>query len=659
MSGQELTDEPQIPRLLEFCQIFGKLFYSMKLLKALGALLILMAIPSAAQESRAYVVWNTLANKPTSCPGYQLFIATDQAASAALYGCLGGTFQLMGGGSGGSGTVTSTSAGNLSPLFTTNVATASSTPAITFTLSTAAANTVFGNFTGSAAAPGFTAAPTFSGANLTNLPASVNSIGGQTGAFTLTANQICQATTTLSICNPLTLTSGFSVDSSANLTGVNTLGASGLITGAGFTATSTTQNGSVGWCLYLTPFYCLTIAMPSISSAFTLTFPDTEANDIFATQGATQTLSATTLKGGIFQDVNGFTTFSASAGAGTPSAVTDNHWSVKNTGSTNIPALSVTSEGSSANTNLSGIINALGTGSLTFVTNGVTSAQVLGSASGNATYNNYPTLNGAGTGAGARLSCVAGGSTGDAQCNINIVGAGTAPLIILANPVTVSQYLKLTEIAAPAGAAGVGQIYADSTQHTVSVNNNNTGPMPVSRVACVNVTPATVNANISTFQVLMTCNLSANLLNVAGRTLRVSLSGVYSNVVTAVPTVTLGFKLCSVSGACSSGTVITPLSIVSTATSATSVSNLAASISGYITTQTAGASSAYESHGELAIDLGTTGLVADSIFRDTNTAAVGTIDNTAATFLTAFVTFSGASTSNSFTARQLIVEALN
>ncbi len=37
----------------------------------------------------------------------------------------------------GSGTVTSFSAGNLSPLFTTSVATPTSTPALTFSLSTA------------------------------------------------------------------------------------------------------------------------------------------------------------------------------------------------------------------------------------------------------------------------------------------------------------------------------------------------------------------------------------------------------------------------------------------------------------------------------------------------------------------------------------------
>lgn len=56
---------------------------------------------------------------------------------------------------GGSGTVTSFSAGNLSPLFSSSVATATTTPALTFTLSSAAANTVLSNATGSSAAPAF------------------------------------------------------------------------------------------------------------------------------------------------------------------------------------------------------------------------------------------------------------------------------------------------------------------------------------------------------------------------------------------------------------------------------------------------------------------------------------------------------------------------
>jgi hypothetical protein len=58
---------------------------------------------------------------------------------------------------GGGGTVTSFSAGNLSPLFTTSVATATTTPALTFTLSNATAHTFYGNNTGSTGAPAFVA----------------------------------------------------------------------------------------------------------------------------------------------------------------------------------------------------------------------------------------------------------------------------------------------------------------------------------------------------------------------------------------------------------------------------------------------------------------------------------------------------------------------
>ncbi len=58
----------------------------------------------------------------------------------------------------GTGTVTSFSAGILSPLFTTSVATATTTPALSFILNTQTANTVFaGPTTGAAAAPTFRA----------------------------------------------------------------------------------------------------------------------------------------------------------------------------------------------------------------------------------------------------------------------------------------------------------------------------------------------------------------------------------------------------------------------------------------------------------------------------------------------------------------------
>lgn len=61
----------------------------------------------------------------------------------------------LGGGTPGTGTVTGFSAGALSPLFITSVATASTTPALSFTLSSVAGNTVYGNFGSGSGVPSF------------------------------------------------------------------------------------------------------------------------------------------------------------------------------------------------------------------------------------------------------------------------------------------------------------------------------------------------------------------------------------------------------------------------------------------------------------------------------------------------------------------------
>jgi hypothetical protein len=82
--------------------------------------------------------------------------------------------------SSGSGTLTNFSAGDLSPLFTTSEATTTTTPALTFSLSTAAAHTFFGNNTGS------TGAPSFSSIGLSDLPTITVASGG-TGNTSATA----------------------------------------------------------------------------------------------------------------------------------------------------------------------------------------------------------------------------------------------------------------------------------------------------------------------------------------------------------------------------------------------------------------------------------------------------------------------------------------
>lgn len=234
------------------------------------------------------------------------------------------------------------------------------------------------------------------------------------------------------------------------------------------------------------------------------------------------------------------------------------------------------------------------------------------------------------------------------------VKVGTAPAVTVGT----SGGTGCTEGTAATGLASTDIIDCNSTQHAASVNNNNTGDSPITRTTCVNVTPVTVSASVNTDQLLMACTLPANLLNVVGRTLRIFAAGVYSTAATSTAQMTLKVKFCTVSG-CGSGTVISPINIQTIALASVTVTNNAWNINAYPTTQTAGASSAYEAHGFISIDLGSLTTAADSIFDDVNTATVGTIDSTGQLFLQVTGAFSAASSSNAFTERQLIVEAVN
>ncbi len=177
----------------------------------------------------------------------------------------------------------------------------------------------------------------------------------------------------------------------------------------------------------------------------------------------------------------------------------------------------------------------------------------------------------------------------------------------------------------------------------------------------VNVTPVTVNANVSTDQNLMAATIPANCMSTVGRTMRIWIAGVYSTPAASTSAITLKVKLCSVSG-CGSGNVATLVNIVSTAIATLQVTNNAFNSTVWSTTQTAGAASRSEDHGLFAIDLGASNATADSIFNDTNTATVAgspaDIDYTAQNFLQVTIAASVASGSNSFTQRQLIVDSI-
>jgi hypothetical protein len=148
----------------------------------------------------------------------------------------------------------------------------------------------------------------------------------------------------------------------------------------------------------------------------------------------------------------------------------------------------------------------------------------------------------------------------------------------------------------------------------------------------------TANANSTSDQQLMELSVGAGYFNSLGQPFLFNAAGVYSTQTLQTPTLTLKVKLCTVSG-CGSGTVITLVSIVSTAAIASTTNqNWNMSFLGY--TATTGTSGNLEIHGPLVVDLGATTATADSVFGDTNTAASSTINLTGALFVDFTIAFS-------------------
>lgn len=177
-------------------------------------------------------------------------------------------------------------------------------------------------------------------------------------------------------------------------------------------------------------------------------------------------------------------------------------------------------------------------------------------------------------------------------------------------------------------------------------------------ILCSNVTPVTVNANTTADQNLMSCTIAANALNSANRVMQVQVFGAYSTPAASTSTITLKAKLCSVSG-CGSGTVLTLFSATSTALAALQATNNPWNVIMVSTTQTAGASAAFESHGTMTLDLAALASASEAVFADNSTATIGTIDSTAQLFLQITIAFSNASGSNSATQRQGVESTLN
>lgn len=119
------------------------------------------------------------------------------------------------------GTVTSFSSGNLTPLFTTSVTTATTTPALSFALTNAPPNTVFGNDTNSTTAPAF--------------QSSINITGNMTAANIIATSQL--------ISTIATGTSPLSVASTTQVANLNAANA-GTAANANLVATTLVSNNA-------------------------------------------------------------------------------------------------------------------------------------------------------------------------------------------------------------------------------------------------------------------------------------------------------------------------------------------------------------------------------------------------------------------------------
>jgi hypothetical protein len=180
-----------------------------------------------------------------------------------------------------------------------------------------------------------------------------------------------------------------------------------------------------------------------------------------------------------------------------------------------------------------------------------------------------------------------------------------------------------------------------------------TGVAGTGSSAAANITPVTVNGNVTTDQTLQEVTLSAGFLNTLTQPFLIHGSGIFTIGTLQTPALTFKAKLCTVSG-CGSGTVVTLASIVTAATVA--ATNNPWNLNLKAATSTTGTSGALLVHGPLAIDIGAVSSIADSVYNDTNTAASSTINLTAALFVDFTVATSAGSATNSFTQQIATVE---
>lgn len=169
---------------------------------------------------------------------------------------------------------------------------------------------------------------------------------------------------------------------------------------------------------------------------------------------------------------------------------------------------------------------------------------------------------------------------------------------------------------------------------------------PVGNASQGNITPVTVNGNVTSDQALQEIALPAGYLNTLKQQTIFNSSGIFTIAVAQTPTLTFKLKLCTVSG-CGSGTVVTLVSIATAATVAATNNPWNMTLS--TGTSAVGASGTLIVHGFAAVDIGALATAAETVYNDGNTAVSSTIDLTAALFADWTVTTSSGNAGNTFT----------